>query len=93
MLRLESGREGLAEAAARHKFGVLDVHDLKAKMAEKGVALDHECRILRFIITPGQEGPRRKPTAMIALYANPELEGVAADVETTLDRIMAEAAG
>jgi hypothetical protein len=30
---------------------------------------------------------------MIALYANPEPMGVAADVETALDRIMAEAAG
>jgi uncharacterized protein (DUF302 family) len=35
----------LQEAAARHKFGVLGVHDLKAKMAEKGVAFDRECRI------------------------------------------------
>jgi uncharacterized protein (DUF302 family) len=34
-----------------------------------------------------------KPTAMIALYAKPELKGVAEEVETTLDRIMAEAAG
>jgi hypothetical protein len=30
---------------------------------------------------------------MIALYGNPELKGVAEDVETTLDNIMAEAAG
>jgi hypothetical protein len=29
---------------------------------------------------------------MIALYAIPELKGVAEDVETTLERIMAEAA-
>jgi uncharacterized protein (DUF302 family) len=33
-----------------------------------------------------------KPTAMIALYATPELEGVAEEVETTLERIMGEAA-
>jgi uncharacterized protein (DUF302 family) len=33
-----------------------------------------------------------KPTAMIALYATPELKAVAEDVETTLERIMAEAA-
>ena len=33
-----------------------------------------------------------RPTAMIALYANPELRGVAEEVEATLDRIMAEAA-
>jgi hypothetical protein len=29
---------------------------------------------------------------MIALYRNPELKGVAAEVEATLDQIMAEAA-
>ncbi|HLE44302.1 MAG: DUF302 domain-containing protein [Candidatus Rokubacteria bacterium] len=34
-----------------------------------------------------------KPTAMLALYPNPELKGVAQEVEATLDRIMAEAAG
>lgn len=35
----------LQEATTRHKFGVLGVHDLKAKMAEKGVPFDRECRI------------------------------------------------
>jgi len=35
----------LDQAVARHKFGVLGVHDLKAKMAEKGVAFARECRI------------------------------------------------
>jgi uncharacterized protein (DUF302 family) len=35
----------LEEAVARHKFGVLGVHDLRAKMAEKGVPFDRECRI------------------------------------------------
>jgi uncharacterized protein (DUF302 family) len=29
----------------RHKFGVLGVHDLKATMANKGMAFDRECRI------------------------------------------------
>ena len=35
----------LGAALARHKFGVLGVHDLKAKMAEKGVPFARECRI------------------------------------------------
>ncbi len=35
----------LERAVARHKFGIMHVHDLKAKMAEKGVLFDHECRI------------------------------------------------
>ena len=33
-----------------------------------------------------------KPTAMIALYPNPELRGVAEEVERTLEAIMADAA-
>jgi uncharacterized protein (DUF302 family) len=35
----------LEQAVARHKFGVLGVHDLKAKMAEKGVPFACECRV------------------------------------------------
>jgi uncharacterized protein (DUF302 family) len=35
----------LEQAVARHKFGVLGVHDLRAKMAEKGVPFARECRI------------------------------------------------
>src|SRR5512145_1995584 len=109
----------LEAACARHKFGVLGVHDLRAKMAEKGVPFDRECRIFE-VCNPHQAKkvldanlaistalPCRiavyeeggitklatiKPTAMIALYASPGLEGVAEDVEATLDRIMAEAA-
>ena len=36
---------GLEAAAQRHKFGVIAVHDLKAKMHEKGVDFDRECLI------------------------------------------------
>ena len=35
----------LEQAVTRHKFGVLGVHDLKAKMAEKGVSFTRECRV------------------------------------------------
>ena len=48
---VESGRpldqlvKDLEAACARHKFGVLGVHDLKAKMTEKGVSFAPECRI------------------------------------------------
>jgi uncharacterized protein (DUF302 family) len=117
---LDRVAKDLEEAVARHRFGVLGVHDLRAKLAEKGVTFDHECRIFE-VCNPHQAKkvldanlaistalPCRvsvyeeggitklatvKPTAMIALYATPELEAVAADVEATLDRIMAEAAG
>jgi uncharacterized protein (DUF302 family) len=36
---------GVRLPVARHKFGVLGVHDLKAKMAEKGVPFARECRV------------------------------------------------
>jgi uncharacterized protein (DUF302 family) len=35
----------LEQAVTRNSFGVLGVHDLKAKMAEKGVPFTRECRI------------------------------------------------
>jgi uncharacterized protein (DUF302 family) len=42
---LDEVTEALPLAVARHKFGVLGVHDLRARMAEKGVAFGRECRI------------------------------------------------
>jgi len=42
---LDRVAKDLEEAVARHKFGVLGVHDLKAKLAEKGVVLSRECRV------------------------------------------------
>ena len=36
---------GLEAAAQRHKFGVMAVHDLKAKMNEKGVEFELDCLI------------------------------------------------
>ena len=36
---------GLAEAAARHKFGVVAIHNLKETMHKKGVEFDGECLI------------------------------------------------
>ena len=105
---------------ANHKFGVLGVHDLKAKMAEKGVAFARECRIYE-VCNPHQakrvleanleistalpcrislyeEAGKSKlatisPTAMMSLFPNPELRGVAEEVEATLATIMKEAAG
>ncbi len=35
----------LEAASQRHKFGILMVHDLKAKMKEKGVEFDRDCLI------------------------------------------------
>ena len=109
----------LEQAVVRHKFGVLGVHDLKAKMAEKGVPFARECRVFE-VCNPHQAKkvlesaleistalPCRisiyeengmtklatiRPTALIELYRNAELKGVADEVEATLISIMAEAA-
>lgn len=35
----------LEAASQRHKFGIMVVHDLKAKMKEKGVEFDRDCLI------------------------------------------------
>ena len=112
--------QDLEAAVARHKFGVLGVHDLQETMAKKGVEFARQCRIFEVCnphqakkvleanleistalpcrISAYEEGGGTrlatiKPTAMIALYPNLELRGVAEEVERTLEAIMAEAAG
>lgn len=35
----------LREAAARHKFGVLHVHDLQQTLKSKGIDFAHECKV------------------------------------------------
>ena len=126
MLRIVESKKKLTELAAdleraviAHKFGVLGVHDLRAKMAEKGVAFARECRVFEVCnphqakkvleanleistalpcrISVYEEGGKTrlatiKPTALIGLFPNPELKGVAQEVETTLLLIMDEAA-
>jgi uncharacterized protein (DUF302 family) len=42
---LDQAAKDLEAAVARHKFGVLGIHDLKATMAKKGVEFARECRI------------------------------------------------
>ncbi|MEQ1948442.1 MAG: DUF302 domain-containing protein [Bryobacteraceae bacterium] len=43
----------LEAAAARHKFGILGIHDLKQTLAKKGVELAMECRIFE-VCNPSQ---------------------------------------
>lgn len=43
----------IEEATKANRFGVIEVIDLKAKMAAKGVSLTPECRIVE-ICNPGQ---------------------------------------
>lgn len=35
----------LREAASRHKFGILHVHDLRQTLHTKGIGLDSECKV------------------------------------------------
>ena len=101
----------LTKAVADQKFGVLGVHDLKQKMADKGVSFGPQCRILE-VCNPHQAKivleanpsistalPCRiavyehggktvvstlKPTAVLSLFGNPELQSVAQEVETAI---------
>lgn len=57
----------LRDAAARHRFGVIHVHDLQKTMKEKGVDFDRECMIFE-VCNPHQ--------AKRALEANPAISTV-----------------
>ena len=50
---VETVVDRLRQAAREHRFGVLGVIDLKAKMTEKGVPFEQECVILE-VCNPGQ---------------------------------------
>ncbi len=56
--------QGLEAAAARHKFGILAVHDLREAMRNKGVEFQGECRIYE-VCNPAQ--------AKKVLEANPAI--------------------
>jgi len=64
---LEQIDSALKESALRHKFGVIAVHDLKAKMKEKGVDFSKECMIYE-VCNPQQ--------AKRVLEANPSVSTV-----------------
>lgn len=57
-------QEDLPKACAAHKFGVLGIHDLKAKMKEKGIDYDGDCLIFE-VCNPQQ--------AKKILERNPEI--------------------
>ena len=50
---LDRVAKDLEDAVARHQFGVLGVHDLKAAMAKKGVDFGPDCRVFE-ICNPQQ---------------------------------------
>jgi uncharacterized protein (DUF302 family) len=57
----------LRDAAARHRFGVIHVHDLQKTMKEKGVDFNSECAV--FEVCNPQQAKR-------ALEANPAISTV-----------------
>ncbi|MBI1358330.1 MAG: DUF302 domain-containing protein [Acidobacteria bacterium] len=61
---LETIEKDLHEAAARHKFGVLAVHDLQQKMLDKGIEMERQVRIYE-VCNPRQ--------AKEVLDANPQI--------------------
>ncbi len=107
--------EKLTTAVEANGFGVLGVHDLKEKMAAKGVSFAPQCRIFE-VCNPGQAKkvleanmlistalPCRisvyeqggkvsvstlRPTALLGLFGNPELEAVAKSVEEVMIHII-----
>jgi uncharacterized protein (DUF302 family) len=117
---LDAVCQSLPEIAQRHKFGVLGLHDLKEKMASKGVAFDRECRVFEVCnpqqakevlsrsmeistvlpcrISVYEEGGRTvlaaiKPTMLLGMFDAPGAEAAAQEVEDTMTKIIAEAAG
>jgi uncharacterized protein (DUF302 family) len=92
-LRETMAKKGVEFARECRIFEVCNPHQAK-KVLETNLEISTAlpCRISLY-----QEGgvtklATIKPTAMIALYASPGLQGVAEEVEETLNRIMAEAA-
>lgn len=75
---VEEVERGLQDSAARHRFGVIAIHDLRETMKKKGVELAMECRIYE-VCNPIQakrvlEADGAISTALpcrISLYGNP----------------------
>jgi len=116
---LEEIDRDLQAAAARHKFGVIAVHDLKETMKKKGVDFANDTMIYE-VCNPHQAKkvlevngaistalPCRisvyrsgdvfkiatiRPTAMLGMFNNPELEPVAREVEDDVVAMMKETA-
>lgn len=108
----------LEAAVAEHKFGVLGVHDLKKKMADKGVPFDHEClifevcnplqakKVLETDMSIANALPCRicvyeqggtihvstiRPTFMLSLFKNTQLQDIAAEIEENIIKAIDEA--
>ncbi len=92
-LKAKMAEKGVDFARACRIFEVCNPHQAKKVLeANLEISTALPCRISLY-----EEGGKTKlatikPTTMIGLYSNPELKGVAEEVEATLVRIMSEAA-
>ena len=93
---LEAIDKGLEEAAARHKFGIITVHNLKETMAKKGVEFEGECLVYE-VCNPHQakkvlEANGAVSTALpcrISVYRSPHGYKLATILPTALMKIFA----
>ena len=93
---LEAIDTGLQEAAARHQFGIVAVHNLKETMAKKGVDFAGECLVYE-VCNPHKakkvlEANGAVSTALMKTFATPSLLPVAREVEEVILAMMREAA-
>jgi len=93
-LKETMAKKGVEFARQCRIFEVCNPHQAKKVLeANLEISTALPCRISAYEEGGGTRLATIKPTAMIALYPNPELRGVAEEVERTLEAIMAEAAG
>lgn len=92
-LKESMAKKGVAFGRECRIYEVCNPHQAKKVLeANMEIATALPCRIALYAEGGATKLATIKPTAMIALYPNPELEGVAREVEATLARIMDEAA-
>ena len=92
-LRETMGKKGVAFGRECRILEVCNPHQAKKVLeANLEISTALPCRISVYEAGGVIKLATIKPTSMIALYPNPELRGVAEEVEATLNRIMEEAA-
>jgi uncharacterized protein (DUF302 family) len=62
----EETAKAVQDSAVKYKFGLLMAYDLKAKMNEKGVPFDQDCRIIE-VCNPGQAAKVLKQNMNVSL--------------------------
>lgn len=93
-LRETMAKKGVAFEAECRIYEVCNPHQAKKVLeANLEIATALPCRIAVYREHDRTKLATIRPTAMLDLYPNPQLKGVAQEVETVIVRIMDEAAG